>query len=194
MKNLKYFAVWSAMLLGGMSGCSSSPAIRQYVLEPVASAADYGVEAEAVIAVGPVTLPERLNRRTIVGHSEQFRVSSAEFDRWAEPLDENIARAVAENLSILNQSGSFIPYPSALRAPADVTVRIFVHEFGDTPSGEVVLRASWNLTSPRSSPNFHETHVSEIRSDDEIVSMVAAMSRLVEKLSREIAAALSGNR
>ncbi len=193
MKHSNAKAIWSALLVvAGLYGCSTTPPARLYVIEPLATDTEFELDQDLTVVVGPVTLPERLNRREILSHGERYRVSTAEFDRWAEPLDENIARAVVGNLSVLSRTGSFLPYPSSLSGAGGYSVRIVVHEFGDAPDGTVILRASWALIATQSAlPVFSEVRLSEQRNDSEVITMVAAMSRLVEKLSREIAAALA---
>ncbi len=116
---------------------------------------------------------------------------TAQSDRWVEPLDENIARAIVANLSVLSRTGTFLPYPASLSGPIDYSVRIVIHEFGDAPDGTVILRASWALIATQSAlPVYSEIRLSERCDDSGVITMVAAMSRLVEGLSREIAVAL----
>ena len=56
-------------------------------------------DASPIIILGPVTLPEYHSRKGILVREQQFKVSISEFDRWAEPLDQNIISVIAENIS-----------------------------------------------------------------------------------------------
>src|SRR5262245_63029036 len=81
-------------------GCSSTPESRFYTLSatPSASAAS---SSEVSVAVGPVSVPAVVDRPQIVVSLGPNRVWLDEFNRWASPLQDDIARVVAENLVAL---------------------------------------------------------------------------------------------
>ena len=54
-----------------------------------------------VIGVGPITVPKYLDRPQIVTRSGRNQLALGEFDRWAEPLQDNVLRVLAENLAFL---------------------------------------------------------------------------------------------
>ncbi len=180
-----------ALLLSTLTACSSSPAPRLYIIEPMSASASVQIDNDLSIGVGPVTLPAHLNRKEIVTHDQRYRVNSAEFDRWAEPLDHNITNALAENLSVLISSDHIIAYPWASPHNFDFTVQVRVTTFGTNPNGEVVLSASWTIYDADNTPvELTKTRYAETRRGDEMIALVAAMSRTVEQLSRDIATTL----
>lgn len=181
----------STLLVSTLTGCSTSPAPRLYIIEPMSAPASSQVDENLTIAVGPVTLPAHLNRKEIVTHDQRYRVNSAEFDRWAEPLDDNITSALAENLSVLIPSDQVIAYPWDTAHDFDYTVRVRVIAFGTNPSGEIVLSASWIIYNAAGMPvKYMKTRYSAPRRGDDMVALVAAMSQTIEQLSRDIATAL----
>lgn len=50
--------------------------------------------------IGPVAVPAAVDRPEFVVKVAPNRVEVEEFDRWDAPLDDNIARAVAGDLSV----------------------------------------------------------------------------------------------
>src|ERR1035437_9411105 len=81
------------------AGCASSPS-RFYTLNATATA-DGSPALQCAIAIGPVTVPALVDHPPITVQLATNRVAVDEFNRWAEPLNENIARVVAGNLSVL---------------------------------------------------------------------------------------------
>lgn len=177
-----------------LSACSSSPSPRLYIMEPMSAVA--GVQADQVlrIAVGAVALPAYLDRKEIVTHDQRYQINSAEYDRWAEPPDQNIANTLAENLSILIPSDQVVAYPWDPVHKFDYTVRVRVIRFGASPSGNVELSASWLILNSDNVPvKLTRTHYVVDRQGDDVLGLVAAMSDAIEQLSRDIANALAVN-
>jgi len=157
----------------------------------VASAGTY-VDEGLTITVGPVTLPAHLDHKGIVTHDERYRVNAAQFDRWAEPLDHNITRALCENLSLLIPSNQVIAYP--LRTPHDVdySVQIRIIAFGSNPDGQVELNVAWMIHDAADTPiRLEKSRYSVPRRGTDVVDLVAAMSQAIEQLSRDIAGAIT---
>jgi uncharacterized protein len=190
------FGVIIAMgiLASSLSACSSSPAPRLYILEPIAAPAAHPQDAALSIAIGEVIMPAYLNRKEIVTRDERYEINSAKFDRWAEPLDQNIANILAENLSILLPSDQVVAYPWDPIREFDYTVRVRVVRFGASPNGNVELSAAWSIIRSDDTPvTIRRTQYFVDRSGDDVRGLVAAMSNGIEELSRDISKALLTN-
>lgn len=175
-----------------IAGCSSSPPVRLYLLEPIAVSADARTSKALTIIVEPVRLAEHLNRNEILTRDVLYRVSAAEYDRWAEPIDYNIASVLAENLALLVPTDSVHTYSGETADQADYSVRVHILRFGTQPNNEVVLRADWTIEDSSGNRVKHlRSRYSERRRDSEMISMVEALSRNVEQLSRDIANAIN---
>lgn len=184
--------LFGALLFGVLSGCGTSPSSRLYVIEPMAVTGSTDTVAGLTIAVGPITLPEHLNRKEILTHDEPYRVNAAAFDRWAEPLDQGIIAALAENLSMLIPTDHVVTYLSDGAQQVDYTVQVRVIRFGVEPSGEVELKAAWVIRDSADGPATRgKARYSEQRPGSDVVDIVAAMSRAIEQLSRDIADAIN---
>ena len=92
--HLKHWvALWGLLAL--VSGCASAPS-RFYTLS--AESAATPSSSNLSVVVGPVSVPASVDRPEIVVSTGPNQLRLEEFDRWASPLQDEIARAVAENL------------------------------------------------------------------------------------------------
>ncbi len=67
--------------------------------------------AQPAIGVGPIYLSEYLDQDQIVTRNSQNRLTLSENARWAEPLADNIAHVMAQNLSLLLQANQVTVHP-----------------------------------------------------------------------------------
>jgi uncharacterized lipoprotein YmbA len=187
-KESRKIIILGALLATLLIGCSNSPATRLYMIEPIVSA-KHAVQGDGIaLAVGPISMPGHLNRKEILTHEQRYRVDTAEFDRWAEPLEDNIGAVLAENLSVLIPTDRVAVYPWNDAVAIDYTVRVRIHQFASQPGGEVLLLASWSVYNGGTTLITHKKgRYVESRGDAELVSIVAAMSRAMEQMSRDIA-------
>jgi uncharacterized lipoprotein YmbA len=98
-----------ALALGLLSACASSPSARLYVLEPSQAArADAVRSSRPIVRVGPIALPEYLNRPQLVKRRDDSQLKVAEYDRWAEPLNEALLRVLSEEIgAALDSNGAY---------------------------------------------------------------------------------------
>lgn len=183
MNPIRTAAILCAAVL--LAGCASTPPSRFYRLSAEAPA---GQARSAVsIAVGPVSVPADLDRPQLVLAVAPNRVEIEEFSRWAGPLREEIARTVAENLSRLLGATAW-PHPR-VAAEADVRVRIDVLRFDLARGGTVGLDAAWTVSrAAGSGAKSGRLNVQEQAGGEGVEALVAAQSRLLARLSRDIAA------
>lgn len=174
-----------------VAGCTSAPT-RFYVLTPLqVGAAVDGVEG-LTLGIDPVRLPTLLDRPHIVMRIDDNERRLAEFARWAEPLDENVTRVLAENLSALLGNEQIVRLPSVRAVAIDRRLVVDVLRFDATPGTEAVLEVRWRLYDPNTGAMLltrHETHASPVGGDDH-GSVVSAMSEVLAEFSRGVAAAL----
>lgn len=145
------------------------------------------------IGVGPISLPEYVNRSQIVTGSNRNELSQASSAQWAEPLEDNLTRVLAENLSVLLSTARVIPFPWQGFAPVEYQVVVGVTRFLGEPGGEVSLEALWNIvgTDGRSVVVSRQSSVREQVGGQDYGALAAAMSRAVAALSRDIAEAIA---
>ena len=133
-------------LAAALAGCSRSPRVTFYTLEPgsqvEAAAAD---RAAPVVVVGPVTLPYVVDRPQLVVRVAANRVDILESHRWAEPLKSEIPRLIAHNLGRLLGSGRVSSYLQNAGADADYRVLVDIQRFESSPGEVVTVEAFWSL-------------------------------------------------
>jgi uncharacterized protein len=144
------------------------------------------------VAVGAVTVPEIVDRPQIVVRAGANQVNINEFARWAEPLKSQIPRVVAADLAQVLNSPRVSAYPVTGDPAAAFRVRIDVQRFDATLGDAVTVDALWSVSPPgKSSPLTGRATVREPCSSGDYDALVAAYSRALAALSRDIAAAIS---
>ena len=181
-------AVW--ML--AMTGCMRSAGSDQFfMLKPIdASASLSAAPRPAALLVGmtPVRIPAYLDRPQIVtalnGHGYQV----SEDNRWAERLDENVARVTLQNLSLLIPTEKIVMAPWGRDTKPDVVVGISIQEMHADAAGQARLDASWSLKSGQAGLVPHRFSCRQPASVSDYSLIVSALNGCLEKLNREIAA------
>ena len=177
-------------------GCASSPASRFYTLSslsgPVKAKTEQPLSQGPTIGLGPIRFPDYLDRPGIVIRSGGNTIEIAEFDLWAGSLKEDFIRVLAENLSILLETDKMVLYPYIGIVPTDFKIGINLNRFEGAPGGEVFLEAAWIVQAgPDKKEGFvQKSQITEPVSGSDYPSLVAAQSRAVEKLGREMAKAI----
>jgi uncharacterized lipoprotein YmbA len=175
-----------------LAGCSRSPRVTFYTLEP-ASRVETAVAVSAVpsIAVGPVTLPEVVDRPQLVVRVAANRVEILEAHRWAEPLKSEIPRFIAENLGRLLGSSRVSSYLQHAGADADYRVLLDIQRFESSPGETVTVEAVWSLRrAGGGAPKTGHSLVSEPVGAGGYDPLVAAYGRALLAVSRDLARAI----
>ena len=179
----------SAML---WSSCNTGPSTRLYVLTPLTRVESVpqvtGVRGVA-IGVGPVELPQYVNRPQIVTGHNAPELQSAASAQWAEPLQDGFTRVLAENLSLLLATERVAIFPWKSFVPEYQVVIEVTHFLGQT-GGEVSLVALWSILRQNRKDVLvsKKSSFRESTGSSEYEALAAAMSRTVAALSRDIAA------
>jgi uncharacterized lipoprotein YmbA len=133
------------LLLALLAGCGSSPPINYYVLSAQDGAAQGGNTPS--LGVGPVVIPEYLNRANLVTERERNTLTIARFDHWAEPLEDGIKRVLAINLAGLMNTQNVYTFPWRPEQAPEYGVRINLLQL-DASEREATLAAEWQVYRP----------------------------------------------
>ncbi|MCC8392615.1 PqiC family protein [Paraburkholderia sp. MMS20-SJTR3] len=185
---------WGTLAVMGLvvlTGACASPATNFYTLNPDPSLTASATGRPIVAVIGPVTIPELVDRPQIVTRVGDHGVAVNEFDRWAQPLGGDIGRVIAGNLGTLLNSQQISVY-DATRDPATVWhVRIDVMRFDSVPGQEVTVDVLWAVRPPGKSRVVSGRSVAhEAVSGPGFAPLVAAHDRALASVSRDIAAAM----
>ena len=171
---------------------SPSPPVRYYTFSVLPYPAQAPPERGRPVAVAPAQVPAYLDRPHIVTREGLNTVVMAEYDRWASPLQEGLAWAVAQNLSALLKSDQVTAGIEGAGLGSVYHVTISVHRFEGWPRERFNLVATWSIEAPEGErqPSKGRTVIEEPISEAGVEGLVAAASRAVITLSRDIAAAI----
>ena len=197
---VKNTPVLLAVCLAALVGCATATPSKFYTLTPMKSAdapaAPVPFEDGSIIAVGPVRIPDYLDRPQIMTRSEGNEIRLHETERWAGSLQEDVSRVLAENLSTLlaGKRLAAVRWTSVMQSIAPFRNRVGVEilRFEGPVGGTVVLKARYALFGPDGKKVISggESTVREPAGGGDYESLVAAMSRALAAFSREVAAAV----
>ena len=178
-------------------GCASSPPVHFYLLDmgnTNQTSSETSSTQNKLIGIGPVRFPDYLDRPQIVTRASDNELVLSDIHRWAEPLEENFTRILAEQFSRLLGKSSISIEPSRNRTSLDVRITVDVIQFDTDSSGEIHLISYWRVENPdgsqRLSPRRSNIRISG-NSNSNYPAIVNAMSEAVTQLAIEIANELS---
>ncbi len=183
-----FTALLLALFLGA---CASTQPTRFYALTAESPIATPATPSRHIIGVGPIEVAPYLERGQIVTRDGDNRLSLAEFDQWAEPIETNISNVIAANLDarLPNVQAIVRPWPDA---GAEYTVVVKFSRFDADAEGNVLLVADWGIQkkSEQSVPVIRDADIRRAGNGADYASMAASMSEALAELSGEIAAEL----
>ena len=171
------------------AGCSASTPARFYTLDSTAAAGG-APPARYAVLVGPVSIPASVDLPQIVVQVAPNRVELDEFNRWAAPLADGIARAVAGDLAVQLGTPDVAIAPLATFTPA-YRVTIDVQRFDSIVGEAAVIEAVWAVrTVSNGKMRAGRTNAREPLPGPGFDALAAAHSRALAKVSQDIAAAI----
>lgn len=144
-------ALFSLFLITLFSGCVSpanSPTPRFYTLpalEPGQAAKTFQVPPSVLIGIGPVKVPEYLNRPQIVTRGTNSLLHFAQFDRWGEPLEPALERLVARNLGVILPGAALVMSPWNMSIPVKYQVIMDVVQLEIRLDKDLCLEVQWTV-------------------------------------------------
>jgi uncharacterized lipoprotein YmbA len=172
-----------------VAACGTTPRESFYTLAsapPVESTAP----AKMTVHVGPVAIPDTVDRTPMVIRKGPNEVEIEDFHRWAEPLKTGIPRAVAANLA-RELGGARVSSGRLGNSAADYQVTLDVSRFESSLSDGATLEASWTVTRKTGAPISGRTLARAPAPSANHSGVASAHSRALEQLAREIAAAIT---
>ena len=172
-----------------VAGCASTPASRFYTLSAASGAV--ATSSKLSIAVGPVSVPAVVDRPQIVVDMGPNQVRLEEFNRWAAPLQNNIARVIADNLVLMLGTPRVTSSVQPLSGDADYRAAVDVQSFQSVPGETAMLDAVWSVRRSKDGKGeTGRTTVREAVQEKSYDALAAAHSRALARLSQDIADAV----
>lgn len=178
----------AVLLLAALSASCASKPSRFYTLESVAAATDGPAVSYSVI-VGPVTIPASVDRPEMVVQAAANQVELLEFDRWASPLGEAIARTVAGDLATLLATPR-VATGSIANFAADYRVTLDVQRFDAKAGDGVDVDTVWVVKPTNGTARSGRTTTREPAGGAGYDALAGAYSRALGQLSEDVAAAI----
>lgn len=97
------------------------------------------------LGIGPVTIPEYLDRSQIVRRRSASGLLVDEFNRWGGDLGKNVTTVLGEVLSSELNTDRIQIYPWSNAAGMDYQVIVQITAFEARPDNTVVIDARWSL-------------------------------------------------
>lgn len=128
------------------TGCTTATPLRFYLLVPLAEPAKPDpLLDKLVIGIGPIEIPEYLDRAEIVTRRGPARLVLGDSDKWGEPLDPMLGRVLVENLERQLGSRNIQLLPQRRESRLDAQLEMDLLRFDAEEDGPVVLDLRWRL-------------------------------------------------
>ncbi|MBN2450067.1 MAG: membrane integrity-associated transporter subunit PqiC [Lentisphaeria bacterium] len=181
-------AVAGAVLLPMLAGCARSGPARYYTLTPLASPAP-AASPGPVLRIRRVSVPVHLRQAALVVRESPTRLRYAEFDLWAQPVEDGLPEVLADNLARLT-GAQVVADPLSRPSPTPAwEVHVGVRSFEMAADGTAHFAAAWELRAPGGGVAASGTSEAREPVQDGIGGLPQALSRAVLRLSEELAAA-----
>ena len=173
-----------------LAGCSSGESYYRLSAEGPVPANTGGVS----IGVGPVNLPDYIDRGEVVFQSQDNKFEIPYERRWAGNLRATATRVLGTNLARELNTGNLWLYPWDPGTPVRWQVRVEVRQFHARSGGDAILQCEWRIEdrTTRRAVVRRVSDLSEPVRGDGYEAIVAAESRLLARLARAIAAGWPG--
>jgi uncharacterized lipoprotein YmbA len=179
-----------------LAGClgSSRPA-RFYTLAPLqVRDGPSPTSTDSSLAIGPVEIPDSIDRQQIVTRTGANELVVAEFDRWGSSLDGQITSSLVATLGdrLRSQQIAVAPWRSAVLPSGGATWRaaVSISRFDGIPGESVILQARWELIAQsdgkQQSLGVREAMVIERIDHAGYDALVAAMQKALLRLGQQM--------
>jgi len=189
----------------GLTSCAVSDPTQYYTLDQAAAGsgqakASVGTLRSSAagtgnvgVGVGPVIMPSYLDRTQIVTRTASDQVELSMFHRWAEPLEDGIARILAEQIGtgVPTERVVMFPWRGVDARAIRYQVVVSVLRFDGRPGGNITLDTRWRILGKGGEDLvLRRSTLIETAAGPGYEPMVAAMSRMLGTLGQELAAEL----
>lgn len=176
-----------------LTACGTSPPARFYTLSPISvpisSEKTILHEKNKVIAIGPIEIPEYLDRIEIVTRANGYQLMISEFDLWGGSIKTDISRVLVENIATLLGIDNLAIIAWKTTMSESYRVPVIISQFDGIPGGSLSLKAQWAVLDKDGITylSFREMTVVKPIKGVGYNSVVASMSDALGDLSKAIA-------
>lgn len=192
---MKRFIVVLVALIGTTSCSVLEPkpdTSRYFLLRATADPAAGAALDDLILGLGPVTLPDYLDRNEMLDVVGPYELKYSAENRWVEPLGAQVRRTLADNLGTMLRPDAVLDYPWFTSDGVALQVEVAFDAIRLDEAGAWVGSAEWVLRDPTSGRALERSDfVIQLGQDAVPPEQVASgMSTELERLSAEISAAV----
>ncbi len=183
-----------ALLMVLLAACGSSPRNNYYLLTSDVTEAPSGNSPS--IGIGPIAVPEYLNRTSLVYSKQGNRLQISSTERWAEPLEAGIIRIMSANLASQLDTQDIRSFPWGPAQSPDYGVAVSLWQL-DANEQRALLAAEWRIVHPASGDSVARRIVTLQQpmpgGEFNVDQIARAYSELFEQLSTLISEAIEAH-
>jgi uncharacterized protein len=195
---LQRLAMLAVILAAGCSSVLAPQPDRSkfFVLTTVQSADENVAQSQAQfsIGLGPVKLPDYLDRSEIVTRVEPNRLDLSESDRWAEPIDANFRNVLAANIGAQLPNAQIVTFPwystTHLERNTAGAAQLVAHwTIHDGATNKLLAARDSSFNEPAKSPEMGDAVAAMSQDVDDLsVQIVSEMHRLTNQTRADVSA------
>ncbi|MCK5457765.1 MAG: membrane integrity-associated transporter subunit PqiC [Melioribacteraceae bacterium] len=189
---MRFYSIIASLILIAMLYSCGTSASNFYILTPNNNyqQINSNSESDISIGIGSLEFPDYLLKPQIVTYTENNEIFFDEYNRWAEPLDENFTHIVLENLSNMIPTNNIylFMWPEEKSNIFQITIKI--DQFGMSSDSTVVLDARWTVSTSNEMAFLmtEKSSYQERIANLDYNQIAAAMSKLTGEFCKDIAA------
>ncbi len=143
------------------------------------------------VFVGPVAIPEGVDRTQLVLRTGANEVDISDDLRWAEPLRSAIPRVLAESIARDLGTQRVMTARQAAGTAVDYRVAVEVQRFDSSLADGATIDALWTVSGTRgTAPRQGATHAHETLTGSGPAALAAAHGRALARIGHDIAEAI----
>lgn len=186
--------VCSLLLLGA---CGTSPPSAYYTLDEANFDYTQDADSAAILGIGPIRVPEYLERPQMVTRGDNSELLIDDFHRWAEPIVDAQHRIIASNVDALLDGVIVVAYPYGALADYDAKLVGRIDRFDMDAVGTARLAVFWAVAFADSSLLIRprrNVYTVQGGNPSDPNSVAEAMSECLTQFSRDIAETFEATR
>lgn len=183
MANKFKFIILASLL---MVACSHTPA-RFYLLERLAKTpveAPPTVSKTLVVGLGPIHMPDYLNRPQLVIAESDHQYRFDDEVRWGEHLEQNVSRVLAAHILHMPGVDQVMRYPWPQRQRIDVQISLDVLSLHHQQGQGTRMKAQWQIRKDDQWVRSQQFEC-QLASTDEPEAIVASHSQCLAQLAEQ---------
>lgn len=165
---------------------------RYFLLRSLAEAPTGPALSDVVLGLGPVTVPDYLDRPEMIDLVDLYEVRYSAQNRWIEPLGTQVHRTLGENLDAMLEPDAILPHPWFAADGVDLQIEVAFGVIRLDTEGRWVGDAAWAVRDASTRVALERSDFDFELGQDSIPpqEIAGAFSAELQRLSTEIAEAI----